>query len=77
MNQEKKRVFHQREKYIGIIRRNRQLLKINILILSAGLALSYLGHESIGEPILWLGIIIFGYTTFSSLMAKKQLKQQV
>jgi hypothetical protein len=75
MNKEKKYIIHERQRYIGIIHRNQKLLKINVLILSAGLALSYLGYEKIGEPILWLGIIIFGYTAFTSFMAKKQLKQ--
>jgi len=51
------------------------LLKVNVLILSIGLALSYLGYEDMGEPIIWLGIIIFGYAALSSYMAKKQLKQ--
>ncbi|WP_319507967.1 hypothetical protein [uncultured Methanolobus sp.] len=75
MNKEKKHIVHEKQKYISIIYRNRKLLKVNVLILSIGLALSYLGYEDMGEPIIWLGIIIFGYAALSSYMAKKQLKQ--
>ncbi|WP_342305363.1 hypothetical protein [Methanolobus sp. ZRKC5] len=75
MNKEKKYKMNEKQKYIGIILRNRKLLKINVLVLSVGLGLSILGRDDIGEPIIWLGIIIFGYTTFTSFMAKKQLKQ--
>ena len=75
MNEEKKHIIHEKQKYVSIIYRNRKLLKINVLILSIGLALSYIGYEGIGEPIIWLGIIIFGYATVSIFMAKKQLKQ--
>lgn len=67
-------MISERQKNIGIIHRNRQLLKINILILSVALALSLLGYKEIGDPILWLGIIIFGYATITSFIAKKQLK---
>ncbi|MEZ5333966.1 MAG: hypothetical protein R2741_01325 [Methanolobus sp.] len=74
MNNDKKQSLHDRQKNIAIIRRNRQLLKADIFILSAGLALSYLGYAGMGEPILWLGVIMFGYTTVTSLIAKKQLK---
>ncbi len=75
MNKEKKYNMNKKQKYIGIILRNRKLLKINVLILSVGLGLSILGRDNIGEPIIWLGIIIFGYTTVTGFMAKKQLKQ--
>jgi hypothetical protein len=75
MSNNKKQIIHERQKNIAIIRRNKQLLKVNVLILSIGLALSYMGYDGIGEPVIWLGIIIFGYTTFTSMVAKKQLKQ--
>ncbi len=75
MKKAKKNIMSKRQRYITIINRNRQLLKVNILILSIGLALSYLDYV-IGEPILWLGIIIFVYTTVSTFMARSQLKKQ-
>lgn len=75
MDKEKKYKINEKQKYIGIILRNRKLLKINVLILSVGLGLSILGRDDIGEPIIWLGIIIFGYTTVTGFMARKQLKK--
>ncbi|WP_340818557.1 hypothetical protein [Methanolobus sp. WCC4] len=74
MNKNKKQIVYEREKHVSVLRRNRQLHKVNILILSIGLALSYIGYEGIGEPILWLGIITFAYTTVTSFNARKQLK---
>ncbi|MDG6243464.1 MAG: hypothetical protein QCH31_03600 [Methanolobus sp.] len=75
MKMEKKKMMNERQRNIAVLRTNRQLLKINVLILSIGLALSYLGHETIGQPILWIGIIIFIYTTISNLIARKKLKK--
>lgn len=75
MNMNKRKMISERQKNIAILRRNKQLLKVNVLILSAGLALSILGYKEVGDPILWLGVIIFAYTTVTGMMAKKQLKQ--
>lgn len=75
MNKEKKYKKNEMQKYIGTSIRNRKLLKINVLILSVGLGLSILGRDDLGEPIIWLGIIIFGYTTVTGFMARKQLKK--
>lgn len=75
MNQDKKQELHQKQKNIAILHRNKKLLRINVLILSIGLALSYIGKEAIGEPILWLGIIIFAYTTYTNITARRMLKQ--
>ena len=75
MNQDKKQELHQKQKSIAILRRNKKLLRTDILILSIGLALSYIGKEVIGEPILWLGVIIFAYTTYTNITARKMLKR--
>ena len=76
MKKEKKESLHEKQKNIAILYRNKKLLKVNVLILSAGLALTYLGKGAIGEPILWLGIIIFGYTTVTNIMARKAIREQ-
>ncbi len=76
MKKEKKNNMNERQKNIAILLRNKQLLKFNVLILGAGLALSYVGRESIGEPLIWLGIIIFGYTTITGFSARKHLKEK-
>ncbi|SFM23282.1 hypothetical protein [Methanolobus profundi] len=73
MNTDKKKMIHAKQKSVAILKRNRQLLKIDILVLSIGLAFSYFGNEGIGNPILWLGVIIFVYSIASSFMVKRQL----
>lgn len=74
MNQDKKQDLYEKQKCMAILHRNKQMLRVNVLILSIGLALSYIGKEVIGEPILWLGIIIFAYTTYSNITTRKKLR---
>ena len=76
MNADKKQALQDRQKYILILHRNKQIMRVNILVLSVGLALSFIGKESIGEPILWLGIIIFAYTTYSNVITRRALKEK-
>lgn len=75
MKIEKKQALQEQQRNIAILHRNRKLLKINLIILSLGLALSYLGREEIGEPLLWLGIIIFVYTLATNYIARSALKK--
>jgi hypothetical protein len=79
MKTEKKQVMQEKQKNIAILYRNRKLIRINLLILSSGLALSYLEYEimgyKIGEPLLWLGIIIFVYTLVTNYIARSALKK--
>ena len=74
MKTEKKQLTQERQKHIAILYRNRKLLRINLLILSAGLALSYLEYQ-IGEPLLWLGIIVFVYALITNYTARSALKK--
>ncbi|MBP1909041.1 hypothetical protein [Methanolobus bombayensis] len=76
MNNEKRNQIQNRQKNIAIRKRNRGLLKVNILILIIGLSLTYLGKESIGDSLVWLGVIIFAYTMFSEIIARRRLKSQ-
>jgi hypothetical protein len=71
----KKDQLHAKQRYIAILKKNKQLTRINVIILSMGLALSYLGKDSIGTPLLWTGIVIFTYTMSSSLIARRSLKK--
>ncbi|MBN2110676.1 MAG: hypothetical protein JW705_06270 [Methanosarcinaceae archaeon] len=75
MKQEKMEALREQHKNLAVLHRNRKLLKINLIILSIGLALSYLGNEEIGEPVIWLGILIFVYTLVSNYMARSALKK--
>ncbi|KXS41460.1 hypothetical protein HWN40_08360 [Methanolobus zinderi] len=75
MKKEKKETIREQHKNLAVLHRNKKLLKINVIILSLGLALSYFGQEEIGEPMLWLGIIIFVYTLVSNYIARSALKK--
>ncbi|MDI3539306.1 MAG: hypothetical protein PWQ52_429 [Methanolobus sp.] len=76
MKKEKQQALQEKQRNIAILYRNRKLLKINVIILSLGLALSYFeDYRGIGEPLLWLGIIIFVYTLVSNYMARAALKK--
>lgn len=75
MKAEKKENLTERQKYIAILVRNRQLTKINLVILGSGLVLSMAGVEDIGSMVVWAGIIIFVFTLFSNIAAKQMLRK--
>ena len=74
MKPEKKENLTERQKYIAILTRNRQLTKINLIILGSGLVLTMAGFEDVGSIIVWVGIAIFLFTLFSNLAAKRMLR---
>ena len=74
MKPEKKENLTERQKYIAILTRNRQLTKINLIILGGGLLLTLVGFEDVGSIIVWVGIVIFVFTLFSNLVAKRMLR---
>ncbi|MBA1340874.1 MAG: hypothetical protein C5S40_01920 [ANME-2 cluster archaeon] len=74
MKLEKKENLTVRQKYIAILTRNRKLTKINLIILGGGLVLTLAGFEEIGSLIVWVGIVIFAFTLFSDITAKKMLR---
>jgi hypothetical protein len=71
---EKKENLTERQKYIAILVRNRQLTKVNLIILGSGLLLTLGGFEDVGSIIVWVGIVIFVFTLFSNIAAKKMLR---
>ena len=73
MKADKKENMIERQKYIAILVRNRKLTKINLIILGSGLLLT-LGEVKIGGIIVWVGIVIFVFTLFSNIAAKKMLR---
>ena len=73
MKPDKKENLTERQKYIAILTRNRQLTKVNLIILGSGLLLT-LGEVKIGGIIVWVGIVIFVFTLFSNIVAKKMLR---
>jgi hypothetical protein len=74
MKADKKENMIERQKYIAILVRNRKLTKINLIILGSGLLLTLARFEEIGSMIVWVGIIIFVFTLFSNLVAKRMLR---
>nr|WP_321498631.1 hypothetical protein [uncultured Methanolobus sp.] len=76
MNEEKENQIHNRQKNVAILKRNRGLHKVNILVLCAGLSFTYFGKDNIGDPLIWLGVIMFAYTMFTGTVARQQLKAQ-
>jgi len=74
MKPEKKENMIERQKYIAILVRNRKLTKVNMIILGSGLLLTLGGIEEIGSMIVWVGIVIFVFTLFSNLAAKRMLR---
>ncbi|MCK4938010.1 MAG: hypothetical protein KAR85_05355 [Methanosarcinales archaeon] len=75
MNPEKKENLNERQKYIAILKRNRQLTKVNLIILGSGLLLTLGGIEEIGRIIVWMGIAIFLFTLFSNITTKMMLRK--
>ncbi len=74
MKADKKENMIERQKYIAILVRNRKLTKINLIILGSGLLLTLARFEDIGSMIVWVGIVIFIFTLFSNLAAKRMLR---
>lgn len=74
MKADKKENMIERQKYIAILVRNRKLTKINLIILGSGLLLTLARFEEVGSLIVWVGIVIFVFTLFSNLAAKKMLR---
>jgi hypothetical protein len=74
MKADKKENMIERQKYIAILVRNRKLTKINLIILGSGLLLTLARFEEVGSLIVWVGIVIFVFTLFSNLAAKRMLR---
>jgi Zn-dependent membrane protease YugP len=75
MEPEKKENLTERQKIIAILVRNRQLTKINLIILISGLLLTLVGFNEVGSVIVWVGIVIFAFTLFSNITAKQKLRK--
>lgn len=74
MKADKKENMIERQKYIAILVRNRKLTKINLIILGSGLLLTLARFEEVGSLIVWVGIVIFVFTLFSNVAAKRMLR---
>ena len=75
MKPEKKENLIEKQKHVAILARNRQLTKVNIIILGSGLLLTLGGIQSIGSIIVWVGISIFLFTLFSNMASRMMLRK--
>ena len=75
MNQEKKENMVTKQKYLAIVKRNKKINKVNIVILAVGLLLTFIDYKDIGNQIIWLGIIIFVYTFGSNFIARTGMRK--
>ncbi|MCG7847901.1 MAG: hypothetical protein MIO93_01800 [ANME-2 cluster archaeon] len=75
MKPEKKENMMEKQKYVAILARNRQLTKVNMIILGSGLLLTLAGIEEIGSIIVWVGIAIFLFTLFSNITTKTMVRK--
>ncbi len=75
MNQEKKENLAAKHRYAVILKRNKQINKVNIVILGIGLLLTLTDYKYIGEQVIWLGMIIFAYAFGSNVIARISLRK--
>ena len=75
LNQEKKDNMVAKQKYLAIVKRNKQINKVNIVILAVGLLLTFTNYNVIGNQIIWLGVIIFVYTFGSNIIARAVMRK--
>ncbi|MCS3924660.1 hypothetical protein [Methanosalsum natronophilum] len=75
MKGEKKNSIVGRQKYQSTLKRNRQISKINLVIIGSALVIYYAGYEEFASPLLWLGIILIIYTLGSNLMIRHKINQ--
>ena len=75
LKQEKKDNMVAKQKYLVIVKRNKKINKVNIVILAVGLLLTFIDYKDIGNQIIWLGIIIFVYTFGSNFIARTGMRK--
>ena len=76
MNAEKKENLVKMQAYKKVVNQNKKINKINLVVLVAGLLLTVLGMEKVGNYLLWVGIFVLFVTTISSILASGSLRRQ-
>ena len=64
-----------KQKYLAIVKRNKKINKVNIVILAVGLLLTFTNYGEVGNQIIWLGVIIFVYTFGSNFIARAGIRK--
>lgn len=75
MKQEKKENMIAKQRSAIIIKRNKKINKVNIIILAVGLMLTFTNYGEIGNQVIWLGVIIFVYTFGSNFIARSGMRK--
>lgn len=76
LKQDKKENLAAKQKYTVIVRRNKQINKVNIFILAVGLLLTFIGYKEIGGQVIFLGVMIFVYTLGSNFIARAGMRNR-
>ena len=63
-----------KQRAVAILKRNKKINNVNIVILGVGLILSFTDHEVIGQNIILLGVLTFVYTVVSNYLARARVR---
>ena len=72
---EKKENLLRMRAYKKVMDKNKKVNKINLVVLAAGLLLTFLGMEKVGSYLLWVGIFVLLITAISGILASGSLRR--
>lgn len=73
---EKKESMVKMQAHKKVMDKNKRLNKLNLIVLGAGLLLTFLGMETIGYYILLVGLFVFFTTAISGFFASGSFRKQ-
>jgi hypothetical protein len=73
---EKKENLMRMRAYKKVADKNKRVNKINLVVLAAGLLLTILGMEEVGNYLLWVGMFVLLITGISGILASGSLRRQ-
>lgn len=76
MKAEKKENLMRMRAYKKVADKNKRVNKINLVVLAAGLLLTILGMEEVGNYLLWVGMFVLLITGISGILASGSLRRQ-
>lgn len=76
MKAEKKENLVKMRAYKKVLGQNKKVNKINFVVLGAGLLLTVLGMEKVGNYLLWVGMFVLFATAISGIFASGSLRRQ-
>jgi len=72
---EKKENLLRMRAYKKVMDKNKKVNKINLVVLAAGLLLTFLGMEEVGSYLLWVGMFVLLITGISGILASGSLRR--